>query len=112
MSFAKARDTPPPRAFVLMSGAAKPLPMLRPAFERIFAGMLCIVPFVLGVGGVVRQSFGQSLAITNELAPFVIKPGFRIELVAAEPMVESPVALAFDEKGRLFVAEMRDNPDR
>src|SRR5262245_39465671 len=33
-----------------------------------------------------------------------------IELVAAEPDVVSPVALAWDEDGRLFVVEMTDYP--
>jgi putative membrane-bound dehydrogenase-like protein len=46
------------------------------------------------------------------LASFRVKRGFRIELAAAEPMVAAPAALAFDERGRLFVAEMRDYPDR
>src|SRR5437588_179103 len=36
------------------------------------------------------------------LATFQIKNGFRIELVAAEPLVVDPIALAFDENGRLF----------
>jgi putative membrane-bound dehydrogenase-like protein len=34
-----------------------------------------------------------------------VRPGFRVELVAAEPMIRSPVALDFDEDGRLFVVE-------
>ncbi len=38
---------------------------------------------------------------------FQIKPGFRIELVASEPLVRDPIAMAFDEQGRLFVVEMR-----
>ncbi len=37
---------------------------------------------------------------------FHIIPGFRIEQVAAEPLVRDPVDLDFDENGRLFVAEM------
>lgn len=41
---------------------------------------------------------------------FRVPAGFRAELVAAEPNVVSPVALAFDEDGRMFVAEMRDYP--
>ncbi|MCY2968523.1 MAG: dehydrogenase, partial [Planctomycetota bacterium] len=41
---------------------------------------------------------------------FRLEPGLRIELVAAEPMIESPVAMAFDERGRLFVAENRGYP--
>ncbi len=51
-------------------------------------------------------------AATNGLASFVLKAGFRIELVAEAPQVEAPVAMAFDENGRLFVAEMRDYPNR
>src|SRR5262245_41976014 len=34
-----------------------------------------------------------------------------IELAAAEPLVQSPVAIAWDESGALFVAEMLDYPD-
>jgi len=41
---------------------------------------------------------------------FRLEPGLTVELVAAEPLVASPVALAFDERGRLFVAENRGYP--
>jgi mono/diheme cytochrome c family protein/glucose/arabinose dehydrogenase len=41
------------------------------------------------------------------LKTFRLQPGFRIELVAAEPLVEAPVALDFDADGRLWVVEMR-----
>ncbi len=37
-------------------------------------------------------------------------PALRLVLVAAEPDVISPVAIAWDEGGRLFVAEMTDYP--
>lgn len=43
---------------------------------------------------------------------FALKPGFRAELVAAEPLVMSPVAMSFDENGRLYVVEMRDYSER
>src|ERR1043165_8199047 len=46
------------------------------------------------------------------LATFRVKAGFHAELAAAEPLVMDPVALAFDENGRLFVAEMRDYSER
>ncbi len=36
-----------------------------------------------------------------------VEEGFELELVAAEPMVHDPVALAFDGSGRIWVAEMR-----
>lgn len=36
-----------------------------------------------------------------------VHDGFRIELVAAEPLVEDPVAMTWDADGRLYVVEMR-----
>jgi putative membrane-bound dehydrogenase-like protein len=36
--------------------------------------------------------------------------GFRMDLLAAEPQVTSPVALAYDEDGRAYVVEMCDYP--
>ncbi|MGI9174438.1 MAG: DUF7133 domain-containing protein [Rhodothermales bacterium] len=47
------------------------------------------------------------LSPTEEQATFDVAPGYRVELVAAEPLVEAPVAFAFDEDGRLWVVEMR-----
>lgn len=41
---------------------------------------------------------------------FQTLPGFRVKLLAAEPLVNDPVAAAFDAHGRLFVAEMSDYP--
>lgn len=43
----------------------------------------------------------------ESLQAFRIAPGFEIELVAAEPLVEEPVAMSWDERGRLYVVEMR-----
>jgi putative membrane-bound dehydrogenase-like protein len=36
------------------------------------------------------------------------RPGFQVQLTAAEPLVEDPVAMSFDADGRLYVVEMRD----
>ncbi len=33
--------------------------------------------------------------------------GFKAELVACEPMIEAPVAMSWDDQGRLYVCEMR-----
>jgi putative membrane-bound dehydrogenase-like protein len=44
------------------------------------------------------------------LKSFKIRPGFRLELAAAEPMVTSPVAACYDADGRLYVVEMRGYP--
>jgi putative membrane-bound dehydrogenase-like protein len=50
------------------------------------------------------------LAPAEALKAFEAAPGLRVELVAAEPLVASPCAIAFDSKGRLFVAENRGYP--
>ena len=38
---------------------------------------------------------------------FRVQPGFRIELVASEPLISDPVEIAFDERGRLWVLDFR-----
>src|SRR5437016_2434533 len=39
------------------------------------------------------------------LKTFKLQPGFHIELVAADPLVHDPIALAFDPDGRIYVVE-------
>ena len=51
-----------------------------------------------------------NLSPADALKAFETEPGFAVTLVAAEPLTIDPVALAFDERGRLFVVEGRDYP--
>ena len=48
----------------------------------------------------------QPLSPAESLKRFRLPEGFRIELVAAEPHVADPVAMAFDARGRIFVCEI------
>ncbi len=48
----------------------------------------------------------QPLAPEESAKRFRLRPGFRIELVAAEPHVADPVAIAFDARGRIFTSEI------
>lgn len=43
-------------------------------------------------------------------ATFRLKGGFTRDLLAAETLLESPVAVVYDENGAAYVAEMRDYP--
>lgn len=54
-----------------------------------------------------RDDESVPLSPEKELATFQIESGLKIELVAAEPLIEAPVATSFDEDGRLWVVEMR-----
>lgn len=49
----------------------------------------------------------KPLSPEEALQAFKVEPGFKVELVAAEPMVEAPIAISFDDQGRLYVVEMR-----
>ncbi|QDV25494.1 PVC-type heme-binding CxxCH protein [Aureliella helgolandensis] len=50
------------------------------------------------------------LSPADSLAATLVRPGYEIELVAAEPLVKDPVAIAWGTDGRLWVAEMGDYP--
>jgi len=63
---------------------------------------------------VVRQDLPRvpPTAAAEAAHTFRLHHGLRVELVASEPLISSPVGICFDEGGRLFVVEMRDYPDR
>ncbi|MBL8825906.1 MAG: c-type cytochrome [Planctomycetaceae bacterium] len=50
------------------------------------------------------------LAPLEALTTFVLPEGFDIELVAAEPLVRDPIAIAWGADGKLWVVEMGDYP--
>lgn len=49
----------------------------------------------------------KPLTPEEELKTFKVAPGFKVELFAAEPMIECPVAMSWDDQGRMYVLEMR-----
>ncbi len=70
--------------------------------------MLAAAPLAAQEADELRST--KPLEPAEALRAFRLRPGYRIELVAAEPVVVDPVDLAFDEDGRLFVSEMIDYP--
>ena len=42
----------------------------------------------------------------DSLKTMVLQDGYTMEIVAAEPLIEEPVTMAFDGNGRIYVAEM------
>jgi len=52
----------------------------------------------------------EPLAPADASKWFRVQEGFRLDLLAAEPLVMDPVAAAYDEDGRLYVVEMTDYP--
>jgi putative membrane-bound dehydrogenase-like protein len=48
----------------------------------------------------------------SALATWKVKTGFKLQLAAHEPQVRDPIAVCFDERGRMFVCEMIDYSER
>jgi putative membrane-bound dehydrogenase-like protein len=72
-----------------------------------FSVFLCVIFVSLWFSSPTQA---DPLGPKEELATFKTLPGYKIELVAAEPDVIDPVAMCFDERGRLFVCEMIGYP--
>jgi putative membrane-bound dehydrogenase-like protein len=87
-----------------------------------FHSAAAIVLAVLAVSGLRAQSSianrpwppgiqkvpAESPALSPEeaLKSFYMPPGYRVELVASEPLIQEPVALDWDTEGRLWAVEM------
>jgi putative membrane-bound dehydrogenase-like protein len=69
--------------------------------------MICSVIAATGQLAIPRL---PPLQPAEAVGSFKTLAGFRMELLAAEPLLTSPVAGAYDENGRLYVAEMVDYP--
>lgn len=56
-----------------------------------------------------KEITGNSPVLSPEASLHAIKAedGFEVKLVAAEPLISTPVAMNFDEKGRIWVIEMQ-----
>ncbi|MGV3686054.1 MAG: DUF7133 domain-containing protein [Daejeonella sp.] len=56
----------------------------------------------------IRKQFASSPVLSAEesMKAMQLEDGFRIEIVAREPLTSTPVAMVFDKQGRLWVAEM------
>ncbi|MGE3309375.1 MAG: PVC-type heme-binding CxxCH protein [Limisphaerales bacterium] len=57
-----------------------------------------------------RPMESRPLLPEESLAKIHVPPGYRVELVASEPLLMDPVAIDWDENGRLWVVEMADYP--
>src|ERR1051326_1552564 len=69
-----------------------------------------LVFFLLFSSALFAQAIDGPLSPEDSLKYLKTEPGLKVELVAAEPMVVDPVAVAWDEKGRMYVVEDRGYP--
>lgn len=90
--------------FLIVSVLAFALPQLSPAAEPD--------PRMVPPPNAVTNKLPRipPTAARDAATTFHVLDGFRMDLLSAEPLVASPVAMAYDENGRAYVCEMRDYP--
>ncbi|MSR65771.1 MAG: c-type cytochrome [Pedosphaera sp.] len=66
--------------------------------------------WMLVLGAFPASAVDGPLTPEDALKYLKTEPGLRVELVVAEPVVVDPVAVAWDERGRMFVVEDRGYP--
>jgi len=103
-----------------LTGVANEPPSLVGAEVRIENGQLLIVrPASAGKPATIEKRSAKELIAfdmpppkspAEALASFHVRPGFRVELVAAEPVVIDPISFEWGADGRLWVVEMCDYP--
>jgi len=72
---------------------------------------LPVLLFVLIIAGCKPQASSPfSESADSALATFKLPPGFKIELIAAEPLISDPVDMTIDGEGRMYVVEMHGYP--
>ena len=58
------------------------------------------------------KKMAEGLKPEDAAKHMTVPPGFKVQLAAGEPMVHQPVAMCFDHRGRLWVAEAHTYPQR
>lgn len=78
--------------------------MLRRAIRILF----CCLPLSLCFANEVNLALDapQPLTPSESAALMRLPDGFRIEIVASEPVIQEPSCIAFDERGLIFVSEL------
>lgn len=84
-------------------------------YLRFYLGY-CVLMMILGMFFMMLTGCQQkptspfSKSAEEALSTFTIEPGFKIELVASEPLINDPVDMMVDEYGRMYVVEMPGVP--
>jgi putative membrane-bound dehydrogenase-like protein len=84
------------------------LPSATSSIRRIWILALSVLTIVIALVGFVlrsRRPSGPPYSPAAALRTINISKGFRIEPFVTEPLINSPVAMDWDENGRIYVAE-------
>src|SRR5690348_2094871 len=89
--------------------------------RTLWLAVLCGLLFFLGDAGQAADNViphaqdkppGPALSPVEAIKKMKVPEGFQVELVASEPDIVNPVAMTFDEKGRIWITESLEYPRR
>ncbi len=82
----------------------------------LFAHFCCISAHSLAaeefISAPPSRSARSRLKPAAAIAKMTVPPGFSVELVAAEPDIVNPTAMAIDDRGRFWICESLEYPRR
>ena len=58
-----------------------------------------------------KADWGKPLTPEESLAKFVVPKDLKLDLMLSEPVIAQPLAISFDERGRLWLLEYRQYPE-
>ncbi len=92
--------------------------MLRPSiFRAVLLLSICLATSALAADAKPvphnqSQPPGPALTPAEAVAKMTVPEGFSVEVVASEPDIVNPVAMTFDERGRVWITESLEYPRR
>ncbi len=91
--------------------ALAPQPKLKP-FTYVEAKVPSyVVGARWGTAGEPLTTMQEPVSPEESMKHMVVAPGFNVKLVTSEPNVKKPICMAFDERGRMWIAETFDYPN-
>ncbi len=76
------------------------------------AGIPYYIPGQRSLGDASWPRMQKPLSPADSMQHLIVPGGFSVELVASEPQIRKPIAMNWDERGRLWLAETLDYPNR
>ena len=90
----------------------EPIPMRPPTPARAILILAAMMSAMLAAASLARSQIPKPTDAPRPMSPeqsaaaFKLPDGFRMEAVASEPLIASPSAVCWDERGRMFVSEL------
>src|SRR5581483_1942144 len=99
-----------PAAAAVSCPCCHPPSPVTPMRRHLVLALAVLAASLVPAAGQKYPPMPPGMSPAESLAALRVRPGFAVELVAAEPLVMDPIDIAWGPDGRLWVVEMADYP--